>query len=80
MSNLHALPANNVTYITGKTFFPALISNPFISGLKIAFTLSLILFVIATIASWLQGGRYVNVDDDIEIIKAETEAMEEVFV
>jgi hypothetical protein len=46
--------------ITGKTFFPHLIADPFIDGLRIAFTASLIMCLVAGAASWLRGGRYVH--------------------
>jgi MFS family permease len=45
--------------ITSKTFFPHLIANPFMQGLRIAFIASLIMCLIAGAASWLRGGRYV---------------------
>jgi len=45
--------------ITGKTFFPHLIANPFMHGLRIAFIASLIMCLIAGAASWLRGSRYV---------------------
>jgi MFS family permease len=48
--------------ITGRSFFPHLISNPFMHGLRIAFTASLIMCLIAAAASWLRGGRYVATD------------------
>jgi MFS family permease len=60
---LVSLPSKNANYITGKTFFPQLISGPFIDGLHIAFTLSLILYLMAAIASWSRGGKYVHSND-----------------
>jgi EmrB/QacA subfamily drug resistance transporter len=48
--------------ITGKQFFPTLISDPFIDGLRIAFTASLIMCLIAAAASWLRGKKYVHDD------------------
>jgi len=76
---LHALPAHNQAVITGKDFFPHLISKPFMHGLKIAFTFSLVLFVLAAIASWLRGGRYVHEEhgDDDVTQRDETDALEE---
>lgn len=50
--------------ITGKTFFPHLIANPFMHGLQIAFLASMIMCLIAATASWLRGARYVAVDAD----------------
>ena len=49
--------------ITGKEFFPKLISAPFIDGLRIAFTASLIMCLIAAVASWMRGKKYVHDDD-----------------
>ncbi len=49
--------------ITGKTFFPHLISGPFMKGLRIAFTASLIMSLIAAWASWMRGGKYVHSQD-----------------
>lgn len=57
---LSALPAANAATLTGTTFFPALISTPFKEGLDVTFILSIIAYVIAAIASWLRGGRYVH--------------------
>jgi MFS family permease len=45
--------------ITGKTFFPHLIANPFMHGLRIAFIASLLMCLIAAAASWLRGARFV---------------------
>jgi hypothetical protein len=56
---LAALPKAQADDITGKTFFPHLISDPFIDGLRIAFTASLVMALIAAAASWARGGHYV---------------------
>jgi MFS family permease len=75
---LHALPAHNQAVITGKQFFPNLISEPFMHGLKIVLTFSLILYLLAAIASWLRGGRYVHEDEpDPNTQRDETEAGEQ---
>jgi hypothetical protein len=49
--------------ITGKTFFPELISDPFIDGLRIAFTSSVIMMLIAAWASWMRGPS-INLDEE----------------
>jgi MFS family permease len=72
---LASLPLKNVNYITGKIFFPTLISGPFIDGLRIAFTLSLILYIMAAIASWSRGGKYIH-SDDADIVSDEIESIE----
>ena len=46
--------------LTGKSFFPQLISQPFHHGLVIVFTMAVIVLVIASLASLLRGGRYVH--------------------
>jgi len=39
--------------ITGAHFFPDLLSGPFMVGIKIAFSISLLLYIGAALASWL---------------------------
>ncbi|MFB3738138.1 MAG: MFS transporter [Candidatus Velamenicoccus archaeovorus] len=57
---LPSLPHAQAAFLTGKRFFPELISGPFIHGLRIAFTASLLMCLIAAVASWLRGGKYVH--------------------
>ncbi len=59
---LAALPQRNAAQITGQEFFPKLISMPFMRGLRIAFTLSLLAYAVAAGASWMRGGKYVHKD------------------
>jgi EmrB/QacA subfamily drug resistance transporter len=61
---LNTLSASARSNVVGRSFFPHLISNPFMHGLRIAFTASLIMCVIAAACSWLRGGRYVASDED----------------
>jgi MFS family permease len=61
---LSQLPPDKAADITGHQFFPELISEPFTDGLRIAFTASMIMCLIAAWASWLRGGRYVAEDED----------------
>ena len=49
--------------LTGKTFFPHLIADPFLKGLRIAFTASLVMCLIAAWASWMRGGKYVHEEE-----------------
>jgi hypothetical protein len=60
---LGALPAARAAHLTGTTFFPQLISGPFIHGLRIAFTASFAMCLISAAASWLRGGKYVHEDE-----------------
>jgi EmrB/QacA subfamily drug resistance transporter len=61
---LSAMPSAKVAYLTGKTFFPSLISGAFIHGLRIAFSASVVMCLIAAAASWMRGGRYVHAEAD----------------
>lgn len=36
-------------------FFPELLSGPFMVGIKIAFSISFLLYMLAALASWLGG-------------------------
>lgn len=56
---LHALPAANQAHLLGKSFFPNVITSPFLLGLHIAFYLSAAICLIAALASLLRGKRYV---------------------
>jgi hypothetical protein len=60
---VQAIPRGQAAYLTGRTFFPQLISGPFIHGLRIAFTASAVMCVIAAVASWLRGGKYVHAEE-----------------
>ena len=59
---LSQLPARSVHLLTGREFFPSLISKPFHSGLQEVFTFSIVICLIAAVASWSRGGRYVYED------------------
>jgi hypothetical protein len=59
---LSQLPARSVHLLTGREFFPSLISKPFHSGLDEVFTFPIVICLIAAVASWSRGGRYVYED------------------
>jgi MFS family permease len=63
---LASLTPQQSATITGKQFFPKLISDPFIDGLRIAFTASLLMCLVAAVASWMRGKKYVHDDGDEE--------------
>ncbi|MGW9172451.1 MFS transporter [Streptomyces decoyicus] len=56
------LPASHAAYLTGRGFFPALISGPFAKGLDAAFVFAIAACLVAAVASWLRGGKYVHHD------------------
>jgi MFS family permease len=55
---LQKLSPSQAAYVTGRSFFPQLIEQPFASGLHLAFTFAAIATFIAVVASVLRGGRY----------------------
>jgi MFS family permease len=54
---LHTLPASNVATLTGKEFFPNLISGPFHHGLMIVFTAAALMAVCGAAVSWMRGKK-----------------------
>ncbi|HET9077416.1 MAG TPA: MFS transporter [Acidimicrobiales bacterium] len=52
------LPHAQATYLTGRSFFPSLITKPFGNGLHEAFDFALVACLVAAVASWLRGGKY----------------------
>jgi MFS family permease len=57
---IHKLPAADVSALTGRSFFPSLISAPFRSGLHEALAFAVVACLLAAVASWSRGGRYVH--------------------
>ncbi|HEX3548302.1 MAG TPA: MFS transporter [Mycobacterium sp.] len=51
-------PGVNADVLTGKTFFPHLITAPFHSGLVVVFTAAAVMMVLGLIASMFNPGRY----------------------
>jgi EmrB/QacA subfamily drug resistance transporter len=56
---LHTLPAANQANLLGHSYFPNLISPPFLLGLHGAFYLSAAMCIVAAAASVLRGKRYI---------------------
>jgi MFS family permease len=54
---LSKLPADHASYLTGRSFFPHLITQPFHSGLVIAFLFAIVACVIAAVASMLTKSK-----------------------
>ncbi|MFF1359146.1 MFS transporter [Streptomyces sp. NPDC058297] len=59
---LAQLPPGHAHYLTGRGFFPELISQPFADGLSVAFDFAIAACVVAAVASLLRGGRYIHDD------------------
>jgi MFS family permease len=59
-SVLSQLPAHTQALLTGRSFFPNLISLPFRNGLHEAFAFAIVACLVAAVASWSRGERYVD--------------------
>jgi MFS family permease len=53
-----AAPGVNAEVLTGKTFFPELITGPFHSGLTVVFLAAAVMMLIGAVASMFSAGRY----------------------
>lgn len=54
---LQTLGAHQVATLTGKVFFPGLISQPFSSGLQLVFGAAAFMMVLTAISSWVGGSE-----------------------
>jgi hypothetical protein len=59
---LHGLPSGQARVLTGRSFFPHLISGPFHTALVYAFGFAIVACLVAAVASLLRGGKYHHVD------------------
>jgi hypothetical protein len=59
-TTLAHLPAHTQAVLAGRSFFPQLISQPFRNGLHEAFAFAIIACLVAAVASWSRGERYVD--------------------
>jgi MFS family permease len=57
---LDKLPAQHAATLTGKQFFPQLISQPFHHGLVVVFVAAAAMSVVGALASLMRGRRYVH--------------------
>ena len=65
-SVLAHLPAGHAAYLTGRSFFPSLVSPAFKTGLHYAFDFAIACSLVAAVASLLRGGRYVHGEEQPE--------------
>ncbi len=68
------LPHASAAYLTGRAFFPRLISGPFMNGLREAFDFAMAACLVAAVASWLRGGKYHYTEQTPEIKPEDTPA------
>lgn len=57
------MPHTAVATLTGKEFFPQLISQPFHDGLVVVFIVAAIMSVIGAVASLSRGKKYMHVEE-----------------
>jgi MFS family permease len=60
---LDRLPPGNAATLTGKQFFPDLISQPFHAGLVVVFLAAAIMSLVAAGASLMSGAHYIHEED-----------------
>ena len=74
---LAAVPAADAARLTSTSFFPSLIATPFHAGVVLVSIFSIVAFLVAAIASWMRGGRYVHDELEAEHMEADLIAAEE---
>ncbi|MGH2860168.1 MAG: MFS transporter [Solirubrobacteraceae bacterium] len=71
---LHHLSAVQQATLTGRSFFPHLLSGPFASALDTAFLFGAIACLVAAGASWLRGGKYHYREPETQLTTRDTAA------
>jgi MFS family permease len=71
---MQQLPAASQAALLSNTFFPNLISAPFDDGLRIAFLISIVLVMIAAVASAMSGRRFIYELENQPRVKLDLEA------
>lgn len=74
-AELHRLAPADASYLTGRGFFPSLISAPFHDGLVVAFGFAIAACLVAAGASWLRGGKYVHEDEPVAVAQPSAPAV-----
>jgi len=75
---LAQLPPADAARLTGRTFFPSLISGPFQHGLVLVLGFSIAASLVAALASGLRGGKYVH--QEVEVVPVRDPAPREIAV
>ena len=63
---LAKLTPQQAAYVTGRSFFPKLIEQPFAYGMQLAFTFAAIATLVAIIASAFRGRRYLHAESGMD--------------
>ncbi|MBO0683116.1 MAG: MFS transporter [Candidatus Dormibacteraeota bacterium] len=56
---LAKLPPGRAAELTSRSFFPHLISQPFMAGMHVTFVFAVAMLLVAAVASWFRGRKYV---------------------
>ncbi|HEX6677301.1 MAG TPA: MFS transporter [Actinomycetes bacterium] len=67
---LRALPPGQAADLTGRAFFPQLISGPFRHGLVVVLAFAACMCLGAAVASWMRGGRFVHEEAGAHLSRA----------
>jgi hypothetical protein len=62
--SLGQLSPDQVSFLTGQSFFPSLVTQPFSDGLHVAFWFAIVASLVAAAASWFGRPRSVAVPDN----------------
>jgi MFS family permease len=62
---LQHMTPSQAAYVTGRSFFPKLIEQPFAAGLHLAFTFAAIATFVAVVASAFRGRRYLHATEPV---------------
>lgn len=73
---LPTLPPDQAAFLTGRGFFPELISGPFSAGLTAAFAFAVVACLVAAVASWFAGGGRGSETVGAELASASGELVE----
>src|SRR5690349_4826134 len=65
---LHGLTPSESADLTGRQFFPHLISSPFHTALVYAFVLAIVACLVAAVASLLRGGKYHHREEEVAVV------------
>ncbi|MFZ0664438.1 MAG: MFS transporter, partial [Acidimicrobiales bacterium] len=63
-SVLASLGTARANYLTGRSFFPQLISSSFQQGLRLAFDFAAGITLVAAVASWFRGDKYIHSSEE----------------
>jgi len=67
LSLIPTLSAHTISLVFTNKFFPMILSNPFMDGVKVAFSISAVISLFAAIASFFRGKRYIHQEEKTQV-------------